>query len=301
MNSPFASSRSYLFALILTGICSGAAHAINPLASLAFFGLTIKAFFKPLLGTDNSRGTAYENMWQQYYQKNADLTNNAENLAEFFTNALENNTSLANHLTTTSDFMFGLSSSHYQIEGGIGQECACHDFYEKNNKALPGRACDFWNKYEIFIQDLRYCGAKTFRMSISWERVYPYGPDNPDFTALAHYRKIIQALKNADIEPIIVLHHYTVPTWFAEMGGFENKRNITFFVDFAQTVYIELHDLVRYWSTFNAIEGYAFKGYYTGNGAPGKKGDLQKTADVMGNMLLAHAHTYKALKNIYEK
>src|SRR5204863_473038 len=47
---------------------------------------------------------------------------------------------------------------------------------------------------------------------------------------------------------------------------------------------------------FNAIEGYAFKGYFKLDGPPGKVKSLITTQKVMYNMLQAHAQVYQAIK-----
>ncbi len=297
MNQQFSTNRSYFLIIALASICTFAAHAVT---RIGFFGIAFQAVLEKFLARSPNAGRNYEKKWQKYYARHAEIMNSSEKLVKFFKKSIENNVYLTEYFDYPENFMFGLSSSHYQIEGGIGDECACHRFYEKNDKALPGKAADFWNRYEKFIEDITYFGGKTFRMSVSWERIFPTGPDNPNLEALHHYREIIQAFKNAGIEPLVVLHHYTVPTWFEDKGGFAYKKNIKHFVDFAKTVYAKLYDIVRFWSTFNAIEGYAFKGYQRGESAPGETNNLQKTCNVMGNMLVAHVEIYEALKEAYK-
>ncbi len=197
-------------------------------------------------------------------------------------------------------FKFGLSSSAYQFEGGIGDECSTTRFNEEKGYAQPGNACDFWNNYETMIKEMaEQAHVKMFRLEILWSRIQPDEPDTFDYEALQHYKKIVKTLKKYNIEPLIVFHHYTIPSWFEDLGGFEKEENIKHFVNFCLKVYEELHQDVTYWSTFNAIEGYAFKGYYTGDGAPGIKKDMQKTAVVIKNMLEAHVQVYQAIKSCY--
>jgi len=188
-------------------------------------------------------------------------------------------------------------SSAYQFEGGIGDECASTQFYKKQGLATPNRACDFWHNYEAMIKEMaEQTEIKIFRMEILWSRVQPDGPDAFDHEAIQHYKKIVQTLKKYGIQPLIVFHHYTIPTWFENRGGFEQKKNIVYFVNFCSEIYHALHQDVTYWSTFNAVEGYAFKGYWVGDGAPGIKGDMQKTALVIKNMLEAHVQVYQKIK-----
>ena len=112
---------------------------------------------------------------------------------------------------------------------------------------------------------------------------------------------MIKTLKMYGIEPIVVLHHYTVPTWFEDLGGFYKGAIWRHFVTFAKKMYENLYEDVTYWSTFNAIEGYAFKGYFRGEGAPGNpeyKNNMELVALVMKHMLQAHVDIYTAIKGI---
>ena len=246
--------------------------------------------------------------WQAIYRTNNPAIQNAEQSAQ----------NLQKIIGDQGTFKFGLSSSAYQFEGGVGDECATTRFYkdpttqfykdrkDKGEKiATPDKACDFWNNYETMIKEMaEQAHIKMFRLETLWSRIQPNGPDTFDFEAIQHYKKIVKTLKKYNIEPLIVFHHYTIPTWFANQGGFEKEENIEYFVNFCLKVYEALLQDVTYWSTFNAVEGYAFKGYYTGDGAPGIKagikGDMQKTADVMKNMLEAHVQVYQTINNSYQ-
>jgi beta-glucosidase len=193
-------------------------------------------------------------------------------------------------------FFIGFSSSAYQFEGGIGDECSWHAFALRNGLTLPGEGCGFWDNYEVMIKEMKEIGhINAFRMSIEWSRIEPIeGQYNID--AILHYRKIIKTLRKNGIEPVIVLNHYTLPQWFENKGDFVESENISYFVRFASKMYLSLYDLVTYWSTCNAPEGIAFKGRYTLTGAPGKEKSLQKTMIVMQNILEAHVQIYEAIK-----
>lgn len=195
-------------------------------------------------------------------------------------------------------FLFGASSSSYQYEGGLDEHNANAQFYKDKGLLTAKNAIEFWTRYETDIKQMKEeLGINSFRLSIAWERVQPQqGEWNQN--AINTYIDIIATLKKYNIEPIVVLHHYTIPQWFAEIDGFEKVENNSYFVEFAKTMYIALRRHVTYWSTFNAIEGYAFKGYHTLDGPPGikSKKSLQQTQVVMANMLNAHVQVYQAIK-----
>jgi len=203
-----------------------------------------------------------------------------------------------------NNFLLGLSSSAYQFEGGLDKNNATADFYITQGLPTAKQAIDFWNRYEDDIQQMKNeLGINAFRLSIAWDRVQPT-PTTYDENAIATYLHMIQICKLHKIEPIVTLHQYTIPTWFATMGGFEKKENNVYFIEFAKKIYNTLRNDVIYWSTFNAPEAYAIKGYAGGENSPGIKNNWQKVEEVLINMLDAHVGVYQAIKGpegIYNK
>ena len=193
------------------------------------------------------------------------------------------------------NFLWGLSSSAYQIEGGLDNHNATADFYRLKGLTTAGDAIDFWNKYATDIAQMKNeLGINSFRLTIAWDRVEPE-KDQFDDRAIKKYMQIIRTLKENNIEPIVTLHHYTIPRWFGTIGGFEHAGNNFYFVRFAEKMYTALRQDVTYWSTFNAPEAYAIKAYQEGENAPGKKSKLL-TQQVLANMLNAHVEIYQKIK-----
>lgn len=242
----------------------------------------------------------YKQKEQKHNQKK--IQEIARNAAEKFKTAVQENNSTMKLLhNNPQKFLFGASSSSYQYEGGLDNNNANAVFYKNKGLETAEIAIDFWNRYTTDIKQLKTeLGINSLRLSIAWERVQP-SKDVWDSSAIEKYVDIIKTLKENNIEPIIVLHHYTIPQWFAEHDGFEKYGNIRYFVEFTKKIYAALHEHVTYWSTFNAIEGYAFKGYYTLDGPPGKQKSLLKTQEVIYNMLAAHAGAYKAIKQLHKQ
>jgi beta-glucosidase len=249
---------------------------------------------------------------QSFYKQKeeAESFTNPQKAAEKFRNAIQEAAQKSPIMACFKDhperFLFGASSSSYQYEGGLDDNNANAIFYASKGLTPAGKAIDFWNRYaEDIVQMKNELNINAFRISIAWDRVQPK-KGQWDELAIATYQKIIKTLRDHQIEPIVVLNHYTIPQWFAALDGFEKNSNITYFVTFAKKMYTALHTDVTYWSTFNAIEGYAFKGYYTLDGPPGlpHKKSLFITEKVMYNMLNAHTQVYEAIKGkhgLYEK
>ncbi|MDZ4154260.1 family 1 glycosylhydrolase, partial [Methylicorpusculum sp.] len=160
-----------------------------------------------------------------------------------------------------------------------------------------GIACDHWNRYKEDIQLLKKTGCNAYRMSIEWSKVEPQ-EGIFDQSALNHYRAVCQELVANGIKPVINLHHYTEPLWFADKDGFEKEENLHYFVEYSAEVFKNLHDLVYLWFTFNSPNAYAPKGWLVGMAPPGKKSEYQLMLTVLKNLLDVHVQTYQALKKL---
>ena len=73
-------------------------------------------------------------------------------------------------------------------------------------------------------------GFKTFRLSITWSRIFPNGDDvEPNEEELAFYDAVFDELLKYGIEPLVTLSHYETPIHLAlEYGGWKNRRVIGF-------------------------------------------------------------------------
>jgi len=214
-------------------------------------------------------------------------------------------------------FYWGASTSAHQVEGGLHNQWtvwelenarALAEKAKYQSKYLPkwgavqaeaedpanyisGHAVDHYNRYEKDFAALKKLNMNAFRFSIEWSRVEPEeGHWNAE--AIAHYRKYLQALKEKDIEPFVTLWHWTVPVWFAEKGGFEKRRNIKYFVRFADKILQELGTDFGYVITLNEPEVYADQSYHRGVWPPQRQSKLL-AGKVYLNMMSAHKKIYK--------
>ncbi|HLC06746.1 MAG TPA: family 1 glycosylhydrolase [Candidatus Babeliales bacterium] len=200
------------------------------------------------------------------------------------------------------EFLLGASSSAYQIEGGLDATSAAARFYH-NVAGLPiaGDAIDFYHRYETDIKQLaEELHINAYRISLAWNRIQPQ-QGMFDIQAIEFYRNVITTLLAQGIKPMVVFHHYDIPQWFEDLGGFELQENGKYFQQFCLTVYTELASELGdcLISTCNAPEGPAFKGYFTGDGTPGEKNNIQKTHTVIANMYYELVDTALAIQKEY--
>lgn len=225
-------------------------------------------------------------------------------------------------LNFDKNFLWGASVSAHQVEGGNHNQWSEWELH--NAKALVAQASyqyeDFanWdeikkqtlnpdnyvsgaaaNHYEMYQQDfdiLSQMNMNAFRFSIEWSRIEPNeGGWNAE--AIAHYKQYIQELKKRGIEPVVTLFHFTLPVWFTEMGGFSKRKNIKYFVRFAEMIISELGPHVKQVITINEPMIYAGESYLKGQWPP-QATSKWECFRVVCNLIAAHNHTAKALKSI---
>jgi len=194
-------------------------------------------------------------------------------------------------------FLWGAGTSAHQVEGGNDR----NDWWDWEQ--LPGTirggdrsgaACLSWERYEEDLDLLRSFGLDAYRFSIEWSRIEPEA-GRYDETAIDHYRRMLLACRARGITPMVTLHHFTNPRWFAALGGWEDPKNLPHFARFARLAGERYGDLVDLWITINEPEVLAFHAYDEGTWPPGVK-DRSRTLAVIGNLLEAHALASAALR-----
>ncbi|QGS51411.1 glycoside hydrolase family 1 protein [Spiroplasma tabanidicola] len=174
----------------------------------------------------------------------------------------------------------------------------------KKNKDLvfPFRwGIDFYNKYAEDFKLFKQVGINTFRTSISWSRIIPKNDGVVNQKAVDHYKKIFdEALKN-NIKLVLTINHYDCPIWLLEeFNGFENKKSIEKFLEYAKVVLTEFDKYTDYWICFNEIN-LTTHGGYTGAGLVVDENDdkrLEKLYNAVHNQFVAQALCVKLAHKI---
>lgn len=87
-------------------------------------------------------------------------------------------------------------------------------------------AADSYHRWADDVDVLADLGLTAYRFSVEWARVEPE-PGVVSRAALQHYRRIVDALVDRGIEPVVTLHHFTEPRWFARAGGWAGAPDAT--------------------------------------------------------------------------
>lgn len=132
-------------------------------------------------------------------------------------------------------FLWGASTAPHQIEGNNLNS----DFWA-NEGRIPGMersgdACDSYHRYREDMRLLADAGLNAYRFGIEWARIEPI-PGMVSRAELAHYRRMIETAFELGLTPVVTLHHFTSPLWFAQEGGWLGERAVNRFRSYVETV-----------------------------------------------------------------
>jgi beta-glucosidase len=190
-----------------------------------------------------------------------------------------------------NNFIFGTSTAATQIETAFE-----HDWqgFKTKDGFVFNRTTDHELRREEDVKIISSL-APYYRMSLMWSKLQraPMADLHPD--TVEHYKALLKQLRSNRVGIMMVLHHFTNPNWFSSKGGWENEKNITYWVDFAKKVVKTFGKYVSYWNTFNEPNVYASFGWVTGFFPPFRKHPV-KAAIVVKNMGKAHDIIYDYIK-----
>ncbi len=103
----------------------------------------------------------------------------------------------------------------------------------------------------------------------------PNGKVNP--AGIAFYKRLIELLKENDIQPIVTVFHFDLPASIAEKGGWENRETIQAFADYCQVLFDHFGQDVPLWQTINEQNVMALAGSVIGTSNKSMKKNSKKT------------------------
>ncbi len=196
-----------------------------------------------------------------------------------------------------NDFLWGAATAAHQVEGNN----SLNDWWEWEQKGsvkeASGSAC---RHYELYQQDFdcaRQLHQNAHRFSIEWSRIEPTeGVFSPE--ALSHYRDVMVALKDRNLEPVVTLSHFTIPAWFAHKGGWRHRNAAYYFQRYVEYVVGALGDRVRFWVTINEPMVYVYHSYVIGAWPPQMK-SFGAAYAVTESLIRAHVAAYRRIHAIH--
>ncbi|MHB8588783.1 MAG: glycoside hydrolase family 1 protein [Candidatus Dormibacteraceae bacterium] len=194
-------------------------------------------------------------------------------------------------------FLFGAAVSAHQVEGGnVNSDWWWWEHLESTPCHEPsGDACDFYHRYAEDISLLAGVGLNAFRFSIEWARIEPAEGEFSQ-AALDHYRRVLEACREQHVMPIVTFHHFTLPRWLQDAGGFAAERFPALFERYCDRAAAALGDLIGCACTINEPQGLGSSGYLLGINPPGHTDDREGAQRAVDNLLEAHQRAAAAIR-----
>src|SRR5262249_28314597 len=113
-------------------------------------------------------------------------------------------------------------------------------------------ANDHYHRYKEDVRLMKEIGAKAYRFSIAWPRIFPEGTGRPNPKGLDFYSRLTDELLAAGIEPFATLYHWDLPQALQDRhGGWQSRETAQAFADYAGYMAEKLSDRVRHFFTLN--------------------------------------------------
>lgn len=201
-------------------------------------------------------------------------------------------------------FLWGTSTSAYQVEGGAKTDWSEWEKSPKRLKKLAkqkkdpadftcGQGVDSYNRWEEDLDLAKDLNTNTIRLGIEWARLQPE-KDEWDVGVLDHYRLLLEGAEARGLKTVVTLWHWTNPLWFRAEGGWENKKASEYFATYVEFVVKELGGAVDFWVTLNEPMAVLSHAYLFGNWPPNKKNPF-KFFKATINLIKAHKRAYNII------
>jgi len=204
--------------------------------------------------------------------------------------ALPSSRAMAMENAFPADFVWGASTSSYQIEGAVDADgrgksiwdIFCHTPGKVKGGDTGDVACDHYHRWPEDVEWLQRGGFSAYRFSTAWPRILPTGAGAVETRGLDFYDRLVDGLLARGVKPWLCLYHWDQPQALQEEGGWLHRDIADKFADYARVVAKRLSDRVRHWAMFNEANVHALFGHGIGSHAPGLTG--------LSNMLAAIHH-----------
>jgi beta-glucosidase len=214
------------------------------------------------------------------------------------------------------DFLWGVATSAYQIEGAANEDGKGKSIWD-TYAHTPGKirdgstgdvANDHYHLYKDDVKLMKMLGAKAYRFSIAWPRIFPNGTGTPNPKGLDFYSRLVDELVAAGIEPFATLYHWDLPQALQDKNhGWQSRATAKAFADYAGYVAERLSDRVKHFFTINEFRAFVDMGHHgveidvggkklTVELAPGLKLPSAELNQVRHHAVLAHGLAVQAIR-----
>jgi beta-glucosidase len=193
-------------------------------------------------------------------------------------------------------FLWGSGTAAHQVEGGnVNNDWWAWEHDNGSPTVEPSvDANDHYHRYAEDFALLASLGQNAHRFSLEWSRIEP-APGEFSQAALDHYARVLDCLAGNDLTAFATMHHFTVPRWFAERGGWLAPDGVELFGRFVERVSAALGDRIPYACTINEPQIVSLMAYGLGRFPPGEQ-DISKAFAANAALMQAHRTATAALR-----
>lgn len=200
------------------------------------------------------------------------------------------------------DFLFGVATSSYQIEGTRHGGCGLShwdDFAAEAGRVSDGTdgslACDHYHRFAEDLDLVGDGGFGAYRFSFSWPRLLPESDGTVNPEGVAFYDRLLDAMLERGLQPFATLYHWDLPRRHAKAGGWQNRDTCGWFADYTDLVMRHFGDRLHAVAPVNEPWCVSWLSHYWGHHAPGLT-DLGAAARSMHYVQLAHGKSVEVLR-----
>jgi len=202
-------------------------------------------------------------------------------------------------LAFPTGFLWGTATAAHQVEGNNSNS----DWWEWELrpdtpcKEPSGAAIDHYNRYGRDVATLAGLGFNTYRFSVEWARIEP-SEGQFDETQLEHYRRMVAAVLESNLTPMVTLNHFTLPLWVAKQGGWLSEATPGLFERYCRRVVEALGDGVEWYCTINEPGVVAQGGYMGAFGFPPGTHGVANWTRASDMLIAGHRKARAAVKEL---
>lgn len=205
----------------------------------------------------------------------------------------------------SDDFLFGVATAAYQIEGGHDLDGKGESVWDRFSHT-PGKvdrgetgdvAVDHYHRWPEDLDLMKGLGMQAYRFSVAWTRMFPNGDSKREQRGFDFYDRIIDGMLERNLKPFPTLFHWDLPQALQDLGGWENRETALRFGEFAGAFAEHFGDRVSAIATINEPWVFAWLGHALGYHAPGLTSQ-DAAIRASHHTVLAHNLAYRAIKAV---
>ncbi len=212
-------------------------------------------------------------------------------------------------MSFAKDFVWGVATAAYQIEGGAYEGDKGLNGWDVGSRT-PGRVfeghsgdvgCDHFHHMEEDVALMQRMGVKNYRFSVNWARVMPHGTGEVSAAGAQFYIDLLKELRRAGITPWVTLFHWDYPYELQCKGGWLNPESPAWFENYCRVCAELFGGYTDNFILINEPQCFVELGHFQGTHAPFLRLSRAEALACAHNVLLGFAKGEKAVRAVCKR